>query len=523
MNQNGGGPAFDVRDFFEKTPALLCVLDSDNRMFHPNLAWERVTGLSIEELDGSHLDERLHPEDRDPARRTSRISVEAQGAIVQETRFRCADGSYRWIEWTMRVVFEKGLVYCCARAIDQPRRATVTAARRLETYLRRAPIAMIESELGRGIIEWSTGAERLFGYARSEAIGKPLPELVVPEEERAQMAESVYGVRDGKFPPGRFGVSKNITKDGRIVTCEWHNAPLTDEDGRIRAILSIALDRTEVEEERARADESLVRFKMLMRGSKNGLWDFKPIDPSNPLDPETPIFVSEGLVHMLGLTEAPATLGDWVGVVHPEDQAAISEHLRSLIVERKNETSVEIRAMRPDGTYIWMACTGYALWNENGELERFACSLTDISERKQTEWDLRAQLSLIERQAEAIRELQTPILEVQEGVLCLPLIGVVDASRAANIMDAALGAVVSLQARFLILDLTGVSYLDTATADSLLAISRAVGLVGAKTVITGLRPGVAQTIVDLGVSMGDVKTLRNLKDGLRYCLVERRR
>lgn len=173
-----------------------------------------------------------------------------------------------------------------------------------------------------------------------------------------------------------------------------------------------------------------------------------------------------------------------------------------------------------DGADLWAACTFQALWSESGELLRFAVAIVDITDRKDAEVVLRDKLAVIERQAASIRELSTPILEVQEGVLCLPVMGVVDSGRAAEMMDAALERVVALQARFLILDLTGVPVLDTGTADRLLAIARAVSLVGAKTVITGLRPAVAQTVVTLGVPMGDVKTLRNLKDGLRHCLRE---
>jgi len=524
MDNQYAGSGFDPREFFDKAPALFCVLDSDNHIHQPNAAWERVTGVPLEALEGSKLDHWLHPEDQDPARRTSRISVEAQGAIVQETRFRCGDGSYRWIEWTMRVVFDRGLVFCCARAIDQPRRATVTMARRLETYLRRAPVAMIESEFGRGIIEWSAGAEAIFGFTRSEVLGKQLADLVVSEDRRADVVEETHAIRDGKLPSGRFGVTENLTKDGRTIVCEWHNAPLVDEEGRIRAILSIAVDRTEIERERARADESLARFDLLMRGSKNGLWEFQPKDGANPLDDENPVFVSASLQRMLGLDEhaSPKRLGDWSSLMHPEDADRVNEIFLRHLAEQKDETYLEYRLMRSDGTAIWVGCNWQSLWNERGELVRFGGAIADISERMGVEAELRDKLSLIEQQAAAIRELSTPILEVQEGVLCLPVIGVVDSGRAAEMMETSLSSVVSMRARFLILDLTGVPVVDTSTADRLLAVARSVSLLGAKTVITGLRPAVAQTVVTLGVPMGEVKTLRNLKEGLRYCLRESR-
>ncbi|HRI68957.1 MAG TPA: PAS domain-containing protein, partial [Polyangium sp.] len=264
MVDDKSAPAFNLMEFFQKAPVLMCALDLENRILQPNEAWTRVTGHPLEKLNGALRDDFTHPDDRDPTRRTSRISLEAQGAIVQEMRFRCADGSYRWIEWTMRVVFDQALVYCCARAVEQPRRATITAARRLETYLRRAPVAMIEIDTERGITEWSSGAERMFGYTRLEAQGKKLVDLVVSPDMREQVSQLGFSLRDGTNSGGRAGIGVNVTKSGERIFCEWHNAPLIDDEGKVRAILSIAVDRTEIELERARAEESVARFNMLM-------------------------------------------------------------------------------------------------------------------------------------------------------------------------------------------------------------------------------------------------------------------
>jgi PAS domain S-box-containing protein len=225
MNDKHPALGFDMMEFFQKAPVLMCVLDMENRMLHPNEAWTRVTGHPVNELHGSLVDERVHPDDRDPSHRTSRVSLEAQGAIVQESRFRCADGTFRWLEWTMRVIFERALVYCCVRAVDQPRRATLTAARRLETYLRRAPVAMIEIDTERGITEWSTGAEKIFGHTRAEVLGKGLVDLVVPEHLRTQVRDVSAQLRAQKSEGGRFGAGQNITKDGRLIHCEWPMEP----------------------------------------------------------------------------------------------------------------------------------------------------------------------------------------------------------------------------------------------------------------------------------------------------------
>jgi rsbT co-antagonist protein RsbR len=125
---------------------------------------------------------------------------------------------------------------------------------------------------------------------------------------------------------------------------------------------------------------------------------------------------------------------------------------------------------------------------------------------------------LIARLRMAVQELSTPILELWEDVLALPVIGVVDSRRSAEMMERLLDEIVRSQSRFVIIDLTGVEVIDTSTADHFMKLVKAVGLIGARCVLTGIRPAVAQTLVDLDVNFGQLETLRNLKHGLRYCL-----
>lgn len=133
---------------------------------------------------------------------------------------------------------------------------------------------------------------------------------------------------------------------------------------------------------------------------------------------------------------------------------------------------------------------------------------------------LRDVRELSERQQATIRELSTPVLQVWEGVIVLPLIGVVDTHRATDIMEKVLRSIGELAARFVILDLTGVDTVDTKTADHIMKVVRAAQLLGARCVLTGIQPAVAQTLVEVGVELGGFKTLRNLQAGLRACLRE---
>ena len=136
--------------------------------------------------------------------------------------------------------------------------------------------------------------------------------------------------------------------------------------------------------------------------------------------------------------------------------------------------------------------------------------------RQQAE-DLEAQVARIQAQEAAIKELTTPAIEIWDHVLALPVIGVLDSKRIADIQDNLLQAITRTETRYVVIDLTGVEGVDTRTADLLLKIVRSAELLGAHCILTGLGPAVVQTLTGLGADLGDVTTLRNLKEGLRYC------
>jgi rsbT co-antagonist protein RsbR len=129
--------------------------------------------------------------------------------------------------------------------------------------------------------------------------------------------------------------------------------------------------------------------------------------------------------------------------------------------------------------------------------------------------ELEEKFSMIEAQRAAIKELSTPIIEVWEGVLCLPVVGVLDTTRSAEMTEALLGAIVEKKARCAIIDITGIEVMDTGTADHFMRMASAVRLLGANCVLTGVNPGIAQTIVHMGVDLSGMVTLRSLRSALQ--------
>jgi rsbT co-antagonist protein RsbR len=121
---------------------------------------------------------------------------------------------------------------------------------------------------------------------------------------------------------------------------------------------------------------------------------------------------------------------------------------------------------------------------------------------------------VIRLQSEAIRELSTPVLQLQDRLLLMPIIGVVDTHRAQLIMESALSAIRTRRARVLVMDVTGVATVDSKVANHLLQTVAAAKLMGASVIVTGLSAEVAQSLVALGIDLRGIHAVGDLQSGL---------
>jgi rsbT co-antagonist protein RsbR len=117
-------------------------------------------------------------------------------------------------------------------------------------------------------------------------------------------------------------------------------------------------------------------------------------------------------------------------------------------------------------------------------------------------------------QGKSLMEMSTPVTQVWDGILMLPVVGIIDSKRAQDVMNAILQSIAETKARNFILDISGVAVVDTAVANHLIKITKATALMGCECVISGVSPAIAQTIVELGIDVGTVRTTANLKDAL---------
>lgn len=148
-----------------------------------------------------------------------------------------------------------------------------------------------------------------------------------------------------------------------------------------------------------------------------------------------------------------------------------------------------------------------------------------IGELESSKRELQEQISTIAKQQMAIHELSSPIAEVWEDILLLPVIGSLDSQRALEMTEKLLDRIKQTRSACVIIDITGVEVVDTTTASAMLKMTRAARLLGAVCVLTGVRPEIARTMVQLNIEVEGARTMRTLKDGLRACfdLLRRRR
>ena len=121
---------------------------------------------------------------------------------------------------------------------------------------------------------------------------------------------------------------------------------------------------------------------------------------------------------------------------------------------------------------------------------------------------------VIREQQEAIRELSTPVLQVRERLLILPIIGLIDPQRARQLTEQLLRAIRANRAKVVVIDITGVAAMDASVANHLVLTVESARLLGAMVIVTGLSPEIAQTLVNIGVDLGKMNTVGDLQGGI---------
>jgi two-component system cell cycle sensor histidine kinase/response regulator CckA len=378
---------------------MVCHINSQGFVQRLNPAWTQTLGWSKEELTSKSLIEFIHPDDR---RATSAAADKARGqevAVSFKNRFRCSDGSYKWILWKSYPMPQENLVFAVAhqlpdreqeqetsqKARKQPEAASQKRGsakepadrdliinedlfRLMVESFKNYAIVLLDAE-GR-IVTWNSGAERVIGYRADEILGEYFSRFYPTEDiQRGKHIRALQAaIADGRFEYEGWRLRKNGTRF-------WANVAITalrDESGTLRGFAKVTHDMTERKktEEKIRASEE--RYRKLFEESLTGNFISTPNGRILACNP--------AYARIFGFSSVDEALKcNTSDLYHsPERHQAFIKQL----YERKKLEHVEVQMRRRDGETIYVIENALGRFNEDGELIEIQGYLIDNTEQK---------------------------------------------------------------------------------------------------------------------------------------------
>lgn len=493
-----------LKSLIEQADVGLAATDTEGRYVVANAWYRKRLGVAASILGQSFLDNVPHEHHQ--------IALEMHHAFFagapEPTRhwgFRDADGADRELQIESAAISTaNGSRYKASTLFDVTAQRTRDARLSLfGTVLESAPFVLFALD-AQGTFTMAEGAGITnLGSKPGEWVGRNALEDWKGTSAETNMRRALAGE----------AFSDSLSLPGPLHYNVWY-LPLKNANGQLDGMIGLALDVTA---ERLAEAELRERLTTIQR-QKEKIDLFNRALDSAPLvlwtmDARGTYTLSEGK----GLDLIGFKAGEAVGLNALEmfREQPIEEHLRGALSGKASSLVAEAApGIFFDSWYL-------PLTDASGQNIGAMGLGIDATARMEKERELREKLELIERQSSTIRALATPIIRVWDEVLCLPVIGTVDSQRTADMMTALLESIVSEQARFAIIDLTGVAVVDTTTADHLIRLFKAARVLGVDGVLCGIQPAVAQTVVALGMDLGDVVTMRTLEEALKWCIAAR--
>ncbi|WP_437820150.1 STAS domain-containing protein [Sorangium sp. So ce1078] len=191
----------------------------------------------------------------------------------------------------------------------------------------------------------------------------------------------------------------------------------------------------------------------------------------------------------------------------------------TMLFALEDQRQIDRKALASATTYALYVGATYTMLKNSLDLAAASAQLREQNEElERVQVELRLQLDRARAQHEAMLEMSTPIIQVWDSVLTLPVIGTVDGVRAARMMEEVLGAVVQHSARFMIVDLTGAQATDASTIEHLLRLFAATRLLGSQCIVSGVPAAMVERILEVGGSLDGIPVFSTLKSALEHVM-----
>ncbi len=332
------------------------------------------------------------------------------------------------------------------------------------------------------------------------------------EAAKPQYKDFWSALASGISQSGQF---ERVAKGGSTIWLEASYTPVKDASGKTVSVIKFAQNITQA---RKAALADAAKLEAIKRSM--GVIEFQPDG--------TIISANPAFLKLMGYTE-----GELAGQQHRvfvTPQERVSAEYASFWQELASGKvkSGQFHRLAKGGKSIWLEANYNPVFDLEGRVERvvkFAIDITDkVESARATEIALKQvrEAELIREELNlALEEMSTPVMPIWDGILLLPLIGVVDSARTDQVVNKTLERINETRSKVFLLDISGVPAMDTAVANQLLKISKATQLMGCETVISGLSPAIARTMVELGVEVGEVRTTATLQQAFAIALRKR--
>jgi PAS domain S-box-containing protein len=345
------------------------------------------------------------------------------------------------------------------------------------------------------VASWSPGAQKLKGYTAQEVIGQPVSIFYTDEDQAAGLAQQeLETARD----TGRFELEGwRVRKGGERFWASVILSPIRAQDGKLTGFVKVTRDISD----RRSADEM---FRGLLESAPDAMVIVGSDGRIVLVNRQTEQLFGFGRDELVG-REVETLIPSRFRQRHPGYRAAFAADPRP----RPMGADLELLGLRRDGSEFPVEISLSPVQADQGML--VVAAIRDVTER-------RAQELRLERQRDEILELSTPVIQVWDKVLALPIIGTLDSGRAARLTEGLLEKIAESQAEVIILDISGVPTIDTQVAQHLLKTVQAATLMGAASIMSGVRPETAQAMVHLGIDMGHLRSRSTLRDALQLAM-----
>jgi len=346
-----------------------------------NLTAERMFGYSHAEAVGRPGTDWIVPEYRERVKARMLAGYEEPYEAIALRK----DGTTFPCEIQARMTVHQGrtIRMTALRDISQQTRIKEdlrTSEERFRNVYDTAPLAFVLWDKKGRITDWNKKAEAIFGWSKAEVMGQNFFDFMIPEKDRPLVSGIVASLMEGAL--SNQAVNDNLTKDGRVITCEWNNSLLHDDDGIIIGALSLGLDITARAHSEEALRESEEKYRRIFENSVVGFFQSSPAGRF--------IRVNAAFAQMLRYDSPDDLVAGITDIatqyyLNPADRQRYME-----IIKREGKIeNYEFQAKCKDGTRLWVSNSTRATYDSFGKILHYEGIVIDITQRKIAEQELR--------------------------------------------------------------------------------------------------------------------------------------